>query len=129
VFVASVFPPALSDAAWQQGYVNDDISWRETDESVQALSAGIRELEIANFRQRTEIHLYFNTRLKVACERHGFSFLDVATGFLGSGGVLDPLYIAPETQGFEHHLDSRQTYAGVVQSIWQALDVTAPPAG
>lgn len=129
VFVASIFPPALSDAAWKQGHVNDDISRREADISVEALSAGIRELEVASFRQRTEIHLYFNIQLKAACERHGFNFLDVATGFLGADGLLDPLYISPEARGFEHHLDIRQTYAGLVKPIWRALDVTGPPAG
>lgn len=129
VFVASVFPPALSDAAWKQGYVNDDIARRETDMSVEALSAGIRELEIANFRQRTEIHLRFNARLKAACELLGFGFLDVATGFLGADGLPDPLYISPERQGFEHHLDARQTYTGLLKPIWQALDVTGLPVG
>jgi hypothetical protein len=129
VFLVSVFPPALSDAAWRQGYVNDDISRRETDESVQALSEGIRKLEIANFRQRTEIHLYFNARLKAACKRLGFGFLDVATGFLGADGLLNLLYISPETQGFEHHLDSRRTYAGLVDPIWRSLDGNGPAAG
>jgi hypothetical protein len=129
VFLASVFPPALSDAAWKQGYVNDDIARRETEESVQALSIGIRKLEIADFRHRTEIHLYFNARLKAACERLGFGFLDVATGFLGTDGLLDPLYISPETRGFEHHLDARQTCRALVQPIWRALDATGPPTG
>jgi hypothetical protein len=129
VFLASVFPPALSDAAWNQGYVNDDIARRESDGSLQALSAGIRQLEIAKFRQRTEIHLYFSARLKAACERLGFGFLDVATGFLGADGLLNPLYISPETQGFEHHHDARQTYPGLLDPIWRTLDVTGPAAG
>ena len=126
VFIGSVFPPALSDAAWKQGHVNDDISRRETDISVEELSAGIRELEIANIRQRTEIHLYFNARLKAESERLGFGFLDLATGFLGADGLLDPRYISPESRGFEHHLDARQTYAGLLTPIWQALDLTGP---
>jgi hypothetical protein len=126
VFIASVFPPALSDAAWKQGYVNDDISRRETDISVEELSARIRELEIANIRQRTEIHLHFNARLKAESERLGFGFLDLATGFLGADGLLDPRYISPEARGFEHHLDTRQTYAGLLTPIWQVLDLTRP---
>ena len=126
VFIASVFPPALSDESWKRGHINDDISQRETDISVQELSAGIRELEVVNFRQRTEIHLHFNAQLKIACERLGFRFLDLATGFLGADGLLDPRYISPERQGFEHHLDTRQTYADLLRPIWQALDLTGP---
>jgi hypothetical protein len=129
VLLASVFPPALSDAAWQQGYVNEDISRRESDESVQALSAGIRLLEIANFRQRTEIHLYFNAELKAACARNGFGFIDAATPFLGADGLLNPAYSASEVHGFEHHLDGRFTYPGMVDLIWRCLDATRPASG
>jgi hypothetical protein len=118
VFLVSVFPPALSDEAWHAGYVNGDISWRETDTSVHALSFGIRTLDIADLRQRTEIHRYFNAGLKAAAARNGFGFIDVETGFLGADGLVDPRYIVPESRGFEHHLDSRQTYTGLVDLIW-----------
>jgi len=122
VFLTSIFPPALSDEAWSRGYVNGDIVREETDVSYEALAAGIRTLDIADFQQRTEIHLYFNAGLKAACQRAGFGYLDVATGLLGQDGLVDPRYIVPETKGFDHHLDGRRTHPVISDALWQCLD-------
>ncbi|HVC59862.1 MAG TPA: hypothetical protein VND19_05795 [Acetobacteraceae bacterium] len=122
VFLVSVFPPALSDAAWRQGYVNADIAERETTNALAELSAGIRGLEIADLRQRTEIHAHYNDRLRTACRRHGLRFIDSFTPFLGADGLVDPRYVVPETKGAEHHLDSRATYGAVAGLIWPCID-------
>lgn len=122
VFLLSVFPPALSDAAWQEGYVNADIAHRETAASVEELRSGIRGIEVASLRQRTAIHAYYNDILRAACDRYGFGFVDGMTGFLGADGVIDPRFVIPEAGGAEHHLDGRQTYYAISKLIWSCID-------
>ncbi len=126
VFLVSVFPPALSDAAWRRGYVNDDIAQREQTIPAAALSAGIRELEIADLRQRTEMHACYNAGLRAACRRLGFRFVDGFTPFLGADGLVDPRYVIPESNGAEHHLDSRATYAALAAMIWPCIGAIGP---
>jgi hypothetical protein len=128
IFLVSVFPPALSDTAWHQGYVNADIVQRETDDTVARMSSAVRRLKVANLRERTEIHLYYNDLLRSACERHGFGFVDSATPFLGSNGVVDPRFVVPEAGGSEHHLDDRVTPGEVSRLIWQCIDAAGTNA-
>jgi hypothetical protein len=125
IFLVSVFPPALSDAAWQQGHVNADIVQREATQSVSEMSLALRRLEVASLRQRTDIHLYYNDLLRSACARHGFGFVDSATPFLGASGIVDPRYIVPEADGTEHHLDDRVTFDEVGRLIWQSIELAA----
>jgi hypothetical protein len=124
VSLISVFPPAMSDDAWRQGHLNDDIVRRETDMPYEQLAAGIRALEIAGLRQRTDIHAYCTELLRSACLQHGFRFVDSYTPFLGPDGVVDQRYIIPEGHGFEHHLDSRRTYGIVADLVWDTMAVT-----
>jgi hypothetical protein len=126
VFLVSVFPPTLPDAAWQQGYVDADIAERETAIPVAELSAGIRELEIADLRQRTEVHAYYNDRLRTACRRHGLRFVDSFTPFLGADGLTDASFVVAEADGAEHYLDSRATYGAVAGLIWTCIDAIGP---
>jgi hypothetical protein len=126
VFLVSVFPPALSDAAWRAGYVNDDIAQHEQTVPPADLAAGIRCLDIADLRQRTEMHTHFNTGLRAACRRLGFRFIDGFTPFLGADGLVDPRYVIPERGGVEHHLDSRATYAVLAGMIWTCIDALGP---
>jgi hypothetical protein len=125
IFLVSVFPPALSDAAWHQGYVNADIVLRETNDTVAKMSSAIRALEVATLRERTEMHLYYNDLLRSACESHGFGFVDSTTPFLGSNGIVDPRYVVPEADGAEHHLDDRVTIDEVCRLIWQCVDAAS----
>ena len=122
VFLISVFPPALSDAAWHQGYINADIVQREAFGSPESVAAGIRDLEIANLAQRTQIHAGYNSLLWDACQRHGFRFIDAFTAFLGPEGVVHRRYVSPEAGGAEHHLNSRMTYDIVAERVWQCID-------
>jgi hypothetical protein len=123
VFILSVFPPALSDAAWHQGYFNVDIANKEAMASVDQLRAGIRAIEIADLHQRTEIHGYFSNNLRTECRRLGFGYLDSFTPFLGADGVVDANFVIPETGGAEHHLDSRRTYETIRELIWHCIYV------
>jgi len=125
VFLVAVFPPALSDAAWHGSYVNDDIAQRESIPPAE-LSAAIRELDIADLRQRTAMHAYYNAGLRTACRRHGFRFVDGFTPFLGADGLVDPRYVIPEANGAEHHLDSRATYDALAAMIWLCIDAIGP---
>jgi hypothetical protein len=125
VSIVSICPPVLSDAAWRGGYANGDIVRREADLALHDLSAGIRGLQIANLRQRTDIHARFNARLQAACERHGFGYVDSFTPFLGQDGLTDPRYVSPKEAGAEHHLDSRTVIDVVESLIWQCIDTTA----
>jgi hypothetical protein len=122
VSLVSVFPPVLSDASWRQGYVNGDIVGRETDACLDELSAKLRQMEIADLRQRTEIHAWFNDRLREACRLHGFGFVDAFTPFLGPDGLADPHYVSPESGGAQHHLDYRRTHDVAQLLIWQCID-------
>ncbi|HTB47856.1 MAG TPA: hypothetical protein VK741_29845 [Acetobacteraceae bacterium] len=139
VFLVSVFPPAVSDAAWRAGYVNDDIARHEEvmlpaaelpagirAPEIADLATGIRALEIADLRQRTGMHAHYNAGLRAACRRHGFRFIDGFTPFLGPDGLLDPRYVIPERGGAEHHLDSRATYGAIAGMIWTCIDAMGP---
>jgi hypothetical protein len=125
VCLVSVFPPALSDRAWAEGYVNEDISRRESGDPLRAVSEGIRGLRIADLRQRTAIRLHFNDRLRAEALRLGFGFADAATPFLGKDGLADPRFLVPEANGNEHHLDSRRTYDAAAELVWRCLDAAA----
>ncbi|HUB16852.1 MAG TPA: hypothetical protein VMB34_33265 [Acetobacteraceae bacterium] len=127
VFLVSVFPPALSDAAWREGYVNDDIADREAALPLAELAAGIRLLEIADLRRRTDIHAQFNAGLRAACRRLGFRFVDNFTPFLGPDGLVDPRFVVPDTKGAEHHLDGRTTCDVVATLIWHCIDAMGTP--
>ena len=120
--LVSVFPPALSDAAWRQGYTNAEIVQRETTDQVDAMQAGLRRLEIANLPQRTAIHAHFSDKLRAACRRLSFGFIDSMTPFLAAGGTVDPQYVNADWDGAEHHLDYRRTYDTAQKLIWQCID-------
>jgi hypothetical protein len=122
IVLVSVFPPALSDAAWHKGYVNADIVSREGGRSVAEMSDAIRNLQVATLRQRTEIHLHYNDLLRKACKRLGFGFIDSATPFLGPDGLVDPRYVDAASDGADHHLDERTTHVTIGKLIWQHTD-------
>jgi hypothetical protein len=122
VFLVSVFPPVLSDAALQRGYLNEDIAHRQGAGPPEELLQALLGLEFADFTQRTRIHAEFNYLLRRACERHGFGFVDGFTPFLGPNGLVHPRYIDPDKLGLEHHLDSRQTYDVAATMVWQCID-------
>lgn len=127
----SVFPPVLSDDALRGGYVTDDIVWRESDLSSHDLSMRLRTFEMANIAERTAIHAHFNARLRNAANSLGIGFVDAMTPFLGANGIVHPDYIIPETNGAEHHMDSRRTRPIAQSIVWERVDAAArvtPPS-
>ncbi len=121
VYLVSVFPPALSDAAWAEGYLNGDIAHRESVKDLETLAAGIRGLQIADLRQRTDIHAYFNARLADACNRLGFGFIDGSTRLLGPDGLADQAFLIELSGGANHHLNYMTTYNTNVELLWEVF--------
>jgi hypothetical protein len=65
-------------------------------------------------RERTQLTLVYNERLRMACLESGFGFLDVTTGQLDpETGVIKPAFLNPDP--LDHHLDSAR-YADLVSS-------------
>jgi hypothetical protein len=122
VFLVSVFPPVLSDAALRRGYLNADIARREVTESPEELLQALLTLEFPNIKQRTQMHAEFNYLLHEASERHGFGFVDGFTPFLGANGLAHPRYVDPDKDGSEHHIDGRLAYDAVSAVVWQCID-------
>ncbi len=122
VFVVSVFPPVLSDAALNRGYLNEDIAQREGAGPPEELRQALLDLEFADLTQRTRIHAEFNHLLHAACERHRFGFVDGFTPFLGANGLAHIRYVDPDKDGAEHHLNSRRTYDAAATVVWQCID-------
>jgi hypothetical protein len=129
VFVISVFPPALSDEALRRGILNDVIVRAETGMTQEEMAVELRRLELANLRERTEIHREYNKAMNDACISNGFCFVDGYTPFLGTDGLVDEQYLIPEAYGFDHHLDSRRTRPIVASLIWDIVRREPPRAG
>lgn len=126
VRLAAIFPPALSDAVWKAGYVNDDIAWNDGIDSMPDLSEGIRALEIASLRQRTEIHRFFNDIVAAACRRQGFGFIDSFNPFLGVDGLVNDNYVIQ--RGADHHLRGDATNATLCALTWECADAAVQRA-
>jgi hypothetical protein len=124
VVLVSIFPPAVSDAAWKAGWFNDQIAARETNLSLEGIARGIRMLEVADLRERTRVHLHFNHLLRLRCGHHGFRFMDAATPLLGADELLDPRYVSPETAGFDHHINGRTAFARLLPLLFETTATT-----
>ncbi len=118
--VCAIFPPALGDAVWAEGYVNGHVGALEGDRSKEALEAGIRTLQIPDLRTRTILHMIFNSYLRAGCLQAGVAFVDDFHPFLGADGVLDPAFV-PHSRGRDHHLDHGAVHAPLVRVIREAM--------
>jgi hypothetical protein len=119
VNVAALFPPALSDEKWAEGYVNGHILSLEAL-NIEDMTSRIAELEVPTIHQRTELHRYYNERLRRACEKEGFGFIDGFSPFIGEDGLLD-LRWTPEGQGADHHIEHVPTEKPIESLIWSML--------
>ena len=120
--VCAIFPPALGDAVWAEGYVNGHVGVLEGDRSKEALEAGIRTLEIPDLRTRKILHTIFNSYLRAGCLQAGVAFVDDFHPFLDATGVLDPAFV-PHSKGRDHHLDHGAVHGPLVRVIGEALQV------
>jgi hypothetical protein len=114
-FVASIFPPTLSDEAWRQGYVNAHVAMIEGDRPLEELRAGVRQLQVPSLPDRTRHHAQYNEILREQVDRAGLDFIDDFSPFIGPGGVVDPKFI-PLSAGRDHHLERPPT-APIIKRI------------
>lgn len=122
--VAGVFPPALSDAAWRQGYVNAHIADLHGPADSERLAARLAELEIPSLAERTRLHAGFNARLYAAARQAGFGVFDGFDSLLGPGGVLAPALLG-RAGGANHHLGYRASRGPLVEQLWAAAEEPA----
>ena len=102
--VCSIFPPALSDEAWADGYVNAHVAQLEGMDDLAALKASVRSLETPTQATRTAAHALYNLYLREMCDQMGLTFVDDFTPMLGGDGLLDPKFVAG-AKGADHHLE------------------------
>lgn len=114
--LVSILPPALSDAAWRDGYRNAHIAaLHGAAEDRIALSG----LEIPAAPVRALAHAAFNTRLAEVATTLGYSYLDLFTPLM-AGATADPRFLGSAAGG-DHHLDHQATRAVVLDRLWPRL--------
>jgi hypothetical protein len=121
VHLCSLFPPALSDAAWRSGYINAHIIELHGPADREGLAQRLDDLDVPNLAHRTALHANFNLALSSAAYAEGFGFHDDFTSFLGAAGVVDPCWLG-SAAGTDHHLDFNATRARVVDQLWRLLE-------
>lgn len=117
--VAAVFPPALNDLAWRDGYVNAHIAELHGQLDPASLSNQLKALQIPSLRERTAQHALFNRMLEEKCLRDGLGFVDTFTPLL-SNGVADPSFLGPSA-GADHHLGWRAVREPIVDLLWRCV--------
>jgi hypothetical protein len=119
-----LFPPALSDAAWRDGYVNAHVVATESDIDLDRVIEGLRRLEIPDLARRTRLHALYNHILRERARAASIGFLDDFSYFLGLDGVLDPRFV-PCNRGADHHLEEAPTAAIIERLIDERLSTGA----
>jgi hypothetical protein len=115
--LATIFPPALSDAAWRQGYVNANIAGNHTDMSQATIRGQLGLAEIATLAERTRDHSRFNDSLRTAAANRGVKILDVATTLPMQAGAVSPKLLGPAA-GADHHLDGEALEPFITPLLW-----------
>ena len=118
--VAGVFPPALSDKAWRQGYMNAHIADLHGPADRRALSARLAELELPSLDERTRLHKAFNTRLFTAATAAGFDMMFGFNAMLGPDGAVEPRHLG-KAKGGNHHLGYAATRGPVLEQLWKIV--------
>ncbi len=119
--IASVFPPALSDDAWAQGYINAAVADQHAGQGGVDLVQAVRSLEIPTLAVRTRMHARFNAKMRTAAADLGLGYLDCFTPFLGPDGLLDRRYRG-RRDGGDHHLAFRAARGPVIAGLWRTFD-------
>ena len=120
VTLAAIFPPALSDAAWGQGYLNAHIAHQHTTLDVNALRERLGHVGIENLAARTGQHAAFNRALEAAGAARGLGWLDAFEALLDPGGVAGPRRLGTMA-GRDHHLDTEAVRPVVTARLWTLL--------
>lgn len=103
VRVLSIFPPTLSDTAWQAGYVNAHIGYLESDAALATLSEQVKRISIPTQPERTRLHALWNAIVMRECARRGLLYVDDFQPLIGGQGVVDARYMLGH-DGANHHL-------------------------
>jgi hypothetical protein len=120
--ICTIFPPSLSDEAWEEGYVNANIGHLEGDRELDDLRGAVRKLDIPDLATRTGMHAVYNDLLRTACKDAGLVVVDDFHPFVDTDtGFLDLSYIAI-SKGGDHHMD----YASTDDAIMQVLKTLFP---
>jgi len=101
--VTAALPPALNDAALREGYMNAHIVEMHAEIGPDALREALQELEMPDWKVRTELARTYNQALAAACAEFGLTFYDDFTPLVGPDGVIDPALILWHG-GTDHHL-------------------------
>jgi hypothetical protein len=121
VHVRSLFPPALSDAAWRTGYINAHIIDIHGPAESGDLAQRLAGIEIPDLAARTVLHRQVNALLARAAAAAGFRVDDDFTPFLGSTGTVDPRWLGAAA-GTDHHLDFHAVRAPLVDRLWRLFE-------
>jgi hypothetical protein len=120
----SIFPPALSDAAWCEGYVNAHVAYNEDAGDLETIRAALRKLQIPDLQERTFVHRHYHKTLQERCLLSAIKYWDAFDCFLGPQGVLNRAFI-PDRRGFDHHLEYQPTEKATVEILWAAVTQAA----
>jgi hypothetical protein len=101
--VTAALPPALSDAALRQGYLNAHIAELHGELDQDALRRQLQGLEMPDWKTRTALAAAYNQALAAGCAAAGLTYYDDFTPLLGPDGVIDPDLIVWHG-GTDHHL-------------------------
>lgn len=124
IHLATIFPPALSDAAWRQGYLNANIALDHAGMPDAMVQERLARTEIATLPVRTAQHGHFNERLTAAAKIAGLPTLDAASQLPKQDGVVSTSLLGAAA-GSDHHLDAEALWPYVVQALWQTLPAQA----
>lgn len=116
-FLAPVFPPALSDAAWAQGYVNAHLGATYSSLDLDSLARALVGMEIASIQERADRHRVFNAKLRTKAALIGLTVLDDYEELYEGDRVADRFLGPPN--GSDHHLDHVAIRGPVVRRLWQ----------
>jgi hypothetical protein len=118
--VAGTFPPALSDNAWRQGYVDAHIAALHGPADQAALMDQLARLELPSLAERTSLHKAFNTRLIETAAKAGFGAMFGFNALLGPDGTLAPRFLG-RAAGRNHHLGYAASRGPIVEQLWKLV--------
>jgi hypothetical protein len=122
--LAEIFPPALSDAAWRQGYLNAHIAQQHTTLEPAALGERLAATRVEDLAARTGQHRVFNGHLRAAAEARGVAVIEAFDDLLNPCGVAGPERLGPAA-GRDHHLDVEAVRPATVTRLWTMIDAAA----
>lgn len=119
--LAAIFPPALSDEAWRQGYLNAHIAHQHTTLDVVALGESLAAAGVEDLAARTAQHRAFNSHLRAAAQARGLDILEAFGDLLDADGVAGRERLG-RAAGRDHHLDAEAVRPALVTRLWTMID-------